>query len=127
MNQLHHIAIYTDHFRETIKFYKDVFQCYPKGFFKLNGGDACMLYLNEDVIIEVFEKDKTYPKVSFAHIAIACDDVDALYEKALLCGATSKQEPHDIIIGLEKPMEARVAFIIGAANEIIELFKEKTS
>ena len=125
MYQLHHIAIYTNQFDECVKFYKAVFQCYPRGFFKMNGGDACMLHLNESTIIEIFQKDKEYPKGVFAHISISCDDVDALYERALHYGATTKQEPHDIMIGMEKPMPARLAFIYGPANEIIELFQEK--
>lgn len=124
MYQLHHIALYTDHFNETVKFYKDVFQCYPRGFFKKDGKDGCMLYLNEHIILEIFEKDNALDAGCFNHIAIGCEDVDDLYERALAYGAKPYQEPRDIIIGLEKPMCARIAFIIGKANEKIELFKE---
>lgn len=126
MYTLHHISIYTNNFNETIKFYKDVFKCYPKGFFKKDGKDACMLYLNNDVIFEIFEKDETYAEGSIAHIAIACENVDELYEKALACGATPYQEPKDVVLGLEKPIFARIAFIMGKANEKIELFNEKS-
>lgn len=125
MYKLHHICLYTNNFSETIKFYKDVFKCYPRGFFKKDGKDACMLYLNEDVILEIFEKDDAYNDGCFHHIAIACDHVDELYEKALECGAISHQEPRDVVLGLEKPISARIAFVIGKANEKIELFDEK--
>lgn len=125
MYKLHHISIYTNHFSETIKFYKDVFKCYPRGFFKKDGKDACMLYLNDEMILEIFEKNDTYSDGIFNHIAIACDDVDELYERALACGAIPHQEPKDIVLGLEKPIYARIAFIIGKANEKIELFNEK--
>ncbi|NBK96786.1 MAG: hypothetical protein EOM50_01980 [Erysipelotrichia bacterium] len=43
-----HISLYTNHFDEAVKFYKEVFQCCPRGFFKMHGKNACMLYLNEN-------------------------------------------------------------------------------
>lgn len=51
--------------------------------------------------------------------------MDKLYALALSKGATPYQEPKDIVLGLEKPVSARIAFIIGKANEKIELFHEQ--
>lgn len=120
MYSLHHIALKTNDIEKTIQFYLDIFEGKMIKRFELKGKPACLLSLDH-LILEIFEEDEKYPEGSFAHIALKCKQVDNLYEKAIRKGAQSHVAPKDITI----PMKARIAFIKGTANEIIELFDER--
>lgn len=117
-----HAALYTTMFEETIEFYEKVFEAGNLGFFETNTR-GCWLAIGED-ILEIFESEK-YGDGSFKHIAIACDDVDALFDKALRNGATPHVYPKDITLNLKQTVNARIAFIKGLNDEQIELFEEK--
>lgn len=120
MYSLNHIALKTTDIEKTIQFYQSIFDAKIKKRFDLNGKKACLLLLDH-LILEVFEESKMYPEGSFAHIALNCKDVDKIYKKAINNGGKGYVEPKNI----EIPMKARIAFIQGIANEIIELFDEK--
>lgn len=115
-----HVALYTAMFEETIEFYQDVFDAENMGYFETNTR-GCWLSIGDD-ILEIFESSK-YGDGSFKHIAIACDNVDELFSKALAKGAVPHVYPKDITLNLNQKANARIAFIKGINEEQIELFK----
>lgn len=117
-----HIALYTDCFEETIGFYQRAFDAKLMGTFEV-GTRGCWLDIGGD-ILEVFEGGENADG-HFKHFAVACDDVDALYAKALSCGAAPHTEPKDIELPLDEPLAARIAFVKGPNGEQIELFDVK--
>lgn len=117
-----HVALYTNQFEKTIQFYEDVFDAKNLGCFKTNVR-GCWLQIGKD-ILEIFEGEKRGEGV-FKHIAVACDDVDALYNRALAYGALEHVQPKDIELALDQPIKARIAFIKGINDEQIELFNQK--
>lgn len=117
-----HAALYTTMFEETVEFYEKVFEAGNLGFFETNTR-GCWLAIGED-ILEIFESEKQGDG-SFKHIAIACDDVDALFQKALENGAKAHVYPKDITLDLKQTVNAKIAFIKGLNDEQIELFEGK--
>lgn len=122
INGFAHVALYTAKFEETIQFYKDVFDAENIEFF-MTDVRGCWLHLGKD-ILEIFESAE-YKDGCFKHIALGCDDTDALFEKALSFGATSLVAPKDITLDLNTPVSARIAFVKGINGEQIELFQDK--
>ena len=114
-----HCALYVPRLEETMQFYMDVFDAKNLGYFQASSR-GCWLQLGED-ILEIFESD-ALGTGSFKHIAIACDDVDALYERALAHGGGALVEPKDAVLGLNEPVRVRLAFVTGRSGEEIELF-----
>lgn len=116
-----HVALYTSRFEDTIQFYQDVFNAENLGYFETNV-KGCWLKIGED-ILEIFESSR-YGDGSFKHIAIACDNVDELFNKALTKGAEPHVSPKDITLHLNQKTNARIAFIKGINDEQIELFQK---
>lgn len=112
---LAHVALYTPYLNETIRFYQEVFQAENLGMFDLPH-KGCYLSLSGD-LLEIFES-APLGDGCFKHIALACDDVDFYYDRALSHGATSHVPPKNII----HPHPARIAFVKGICGEQIELF-----
>ncbi len=124
--KLHHIALNTTRYKETIAFYKEMFEmreirCWEKG-----GTPGCMLEMDGGAMLEIFgvsAKEESDGK--FIHIAFSTEDVDSAYEKALTLGAVADMEPFDIIIPSNPQAPLRIAFVRGFGGERIELLTEK--
>jgi len=114
-----HCALYVPRLEETVQFYVDVFGAENMGYFQASSR-GCWLRLGED-ILEIFESDDLGIGC-FKHIAIACDDVDALHTRAIAHGGASLVEPKEAILGLKEPVRARLSFVTGINGEQIELF-----
>ena len=114
-----HCALYVTRLEETVQFYETVFGAKNLGYFPASTR-GCWLQLGED-ILEIFYSEDLGTG-SFKHIAIACDDVDGLYARALAHGAGSLVEPKDAVLELTEPVTARLAFVTGINGEEIELF-----
>ena len=114
-----HCALYTSRLEETAQFYIDVFGAENLGFFQASA-KGCWLQLGED-ILEIFESEDLGVGC-FKHIAVACDDVDGIYERAIEYGGVSLVKPKEITLGLKQPVKARLAFVAGINGEQIELF-----
>lgn len=114
-----HVALYTPAFEQTLRFYEEVFGAKSLGQFQTDR-QGCWLSLEGD-ILEVFESPARGDG-AWKHIAIACQNVDAVYQKALEHGAKAHVEPKNISLELEQPLRARIAFLIGPSGEQIELF-----
>lgn len=114
-----HCALYVSRLEETVQFYTDVFGAENLGYFQA-AARGCWLRLGED-ILEIFESEDLGTGC-FKHIAIACDDVDALYERALEHGGGGLVEPKEALLELKEPVRVRLAFVTGVNGEQIELF-----
>ena len=114
-----HCALYVPRLEETVQFYIDVFNAENMGYFQVSSR-GCWLKIGTD-ILEVFQSDDLGTGC-FKHIAIACDDVDALFDRALAFGGGSLIEPKDTVLELRDPMRVRLAFVTGINGEQIELF-----
>lgn len=122
VNGFAHIALYTDRFEETIAFYINAFGAVSLGRF-MTDKRGCWLKIGSD-ILEIFESGHMGDG-AFKHIAIACDDADLLFEKAISCGAAPHVMPKDIHLELTEPVSARIAFVRGINGEQIELFEQR--
>jgi len=114
-----HCALYVPRLEETVEFYKNVFEAENLGYFQASTC-GCWLKIGRD-ILEIFQSEDLGTGC-FKHIAIACDDVDTLYVRAIECGGTPLVAPKDAVLTLEKPVRARLAFVKGINGEEIELF-----
>ena len=114
-----HCGLYVPKLEETVQFYIDVFGAKNLGFFEISSR-GCWLQIGED-ILEVFQSSDLGTGC-FKHIAIACDDVDGLYERALQFGAGAMIAPKDAVLELLEPAKVRLAFVTGINEEQIELF-----
>ena len=114
-----HCALYVPRLEETAQFYADVFGAVNLGYFEASTR-GCWLRIGEDVL-EIFQSEELGTGC-FKHIAIACDDVDALYERALDFGGGELLAPKDAVLELLEPVKVRLAFVTGINGEEIELF-----
>ena len=119
VNGFAHCALYVPRLEETVQFYETVFGAKNLGYFQASTR-GCWLRLGED-ILEIFQSGDLGTGC-FKHIAIACDDVDALYDRALSFGGGALIAPKDAVLELTEPVKARLAFVTGINGEEIELF-----
>ncbi len=125
----HHIALNADHFDASVKFFKGIGlteKC-KWGDWDNNKDRAIMLSMGDGGIVELFQKDgqpeEQNPK--WAHLAFACNDVDAMYNAALEAGAEPKTPPADVDIPSSPVLAVRIAFVTGPSGEVVEFFHEK--
>ena len=114
-----HCALYVPRLEETVQFYMDVFDAVNLGYFEASAR-GCWLQIGKD-ILEVFQSE-ALGTGCFKHIAIACDDVDALYSRAIAFGGGELIAPKDAVLELTEPVKVRLAFVTGINGEEIELF-----
>ena len=114
-----HCGLYVPRLEETVRFYENVFDAENLGYFEASSR-GCWLKIGKD-ILEIFHSEDLGTGC-FKHIAIACDDVDALYDRALSFGAGEMIAPKDAVLALNEPVKVRLAFVTGINGEEIELF-----
>jgi len=114
-----HCALYVPRLEDTVRFYSDVFGAKNLGYFQASTR-GCWLQLGKD-ILEIFQSEDLGTGC-FKHIAIACDDVDGLYKRAIEFGGGSLVEPKEAVLNLEETVKVRLAFVTGISGEEIELF-----
>ena len=114
-----HCALYVPRLEETVQFYTDVFDAENLGYFEASSR-GCWLKIGKD-ILEIFRSEELGTGC-FKHIAIACDDVDGLYNRALAFGGGELIAPKDALLELFEPVKVRLAFVTGINGEEIELF-----
>ena len=119
VNGFAHCALYVPRLEETVRFYTEGFGARNLGYFQASSR-GCWLKIGKD-ILEIFHSEDLGTGC-FKHIAIACDDVDALYDRALSFGAGEMIAPKDAVLALNEPVKVRLAFVTGINGEEIELF-----
>lgn len=128
----HHIALRAKDYDASMRFYRDALGMTCKGEWGSKGERGSMLLIGNGGIIELYEggtedlpEDFETRNGCFFHLAIAVDDVDAAYRKALDAGAKEKIAPTDNVIGSVPPMPIRMAFVYGLDGELIEFFQDR--
>jgi len=127
----HHIALRVKDMQIAKQFYMEGLGFILKGEWRDGEtGLGCMVDIGDGGIIEMFDGwetdlDKSFDRQagSFFHLAISVEDVDAVYKRALECGAKPQMEPKNIVIPASPPIPARIAFVCGPSGESVELFK----
>ena len=114
-----HCALYVPRLEETVRFYEDVFEAKNLGYFQASSR-GCWLRIGKD-ILEIFQSEDLGTGC-FKHIAIACENVDALYSRAIAHGGAPLVAPKEATLALEEPVKVRLAFVTGISGEEIELF-----
>ena len=123
----HHVGLKVtgENYEKTVTFYKEVLGLKERISWK-GEAPACMLLMDDGGIIEIFgdgsPEDEQQPH--WAHFAVAVDDVEAVYNKALEYGATPHITPRDTAIPSAEPLHIRIAFVKCPGGEILEFFKE---
>ncbi|MEO6090168.1 MAG: VOC family protein [Umezawaea sp.] len=137
-----HVAILCPDVDEALRFYRD-----GLGFsrtyewtktFTATGpvvysGRGVYVELEGETYIELFpggEAGRDSASGPLQHIALAVSDVDESYERCLAAGGSAfpfddwSGEPTTVTINGEPEMLVRVAFVKGAAGELIELYEQ---
>lgn len=128
--RLHHLAIQTRDWDQSLHFYTEVLGMEQVGGFKLPHRDVIFLNMGGGDLVELFspikEGDYELPdydngKLAVFHFALAVEDVDAATERCRAAGYEVKIEPK--LLQLDG-IHARLAFVIGPNGEHIEFFKD---
>lgn len=122
---LHHVSISVKDFDATVELYTKGFGFKPSvGWGNPGERRAVMLDMGDGAFLEVFSGgEAAQPVGGFAHIALASDDTDADYQRALGAGASVQTEPMTVSLPTEPPTPIRIAFVKGLDGESIEFFQ----
>ncbi len=126
---VHHIAMKVKNFDASVDFYTNTLGLHEDISWGDMGKRAIMLRFADGAYLELFEGGKEGERPENAgvwcHIALRTDDTDALYAKAMACGAKSKMQPTKVDVA-SKPTQKRIniAFVFGPDGEVIEFFEE---
>ncbi len=120
---LHHVALRVKDLDATIAFY-EALGCRLSRTWVRDGSRNCMIDLGGNNLLEVFsgrqDGEETFPR--FEHISFKSSDPDADFAAAVAAGARPRTEPKDVAQG---DHHARIAFVFGPDDEIVEFFKAK--
>lgn len=123
---LHHVSITVKDFDATVTLYTQGFG-FKKGVAWARGGEerAIMLDMGDGAFLEVFSGRTDSPQAdgAFAHIALASDDCDADFQRAVAAGAGVQTEPINVSLPSDPPIPVRIAFVKGLDGELIEFFQ----
>ena len=126
IKRLHHVSITVKDFDATVELYTQGFG-FKKGVAWAKGDSdrAIMLDMGDGAFLEVFSGrvDKPQTDGIFAHIALASDDCDADFQRAVEAGAGIQTEPVNVSLPSEPPIPVRIAFCKGFDGELIEFFQ----
>jgi len=125
-NGYHHIGLRVSDLEKSLNFYTEglggsITFSFPMGD---TGKTIYLVDLGGNSIVELIPRGngKDEENAHWAHIALATDDTRAAYEIAIKVGATSQNEPADILLGT---MAVCNAFVTGPDGEVIEFFQVK--
>ena len=120
---LHHVALRVKDLDATIAFY-EALGCRLNRTWVRDGSRNCMIDLGGNNLLEVFsgrkDGEEAFPRVE--HRSFKSSDPDADFAAAVAAGARPRTEPKDVAQG---DHAARVAFVFGPDDEIVEFFMAK--
>ena len=123
---LHHISITVKDFDATVELYTKGFGFTPAvGWGNAGERRAVMLAMGDGTFLEIFSgaEEGQQPAGLFAHIALASDDCDADFQRAVDAGASVQMEPKSLDLPSDPPIPVRIAFVKGLDGESIEFFQ----
>ena len=119
---MHHLGMRSENFEKTAKFYQEGlgFTIRHEWF----GDDHCyMLDMGDGHLIELFAKGEGLPAEGmWCRLAIATDDIQASYDRAIKAGAKPLSPPaySNIVQAKPKAMKMYHAHVIGFDGEHIQ-------
>ncbi len=123
---LHHVSMTVKDFDATVKLYTEGFGFKKDSAWTMDNGEkAIMLDMGNGAFLEVFSGGSAEPQPAgiFRHIALASDNCDADFQRALAAGAKVDVEPKDVTLATDPPTPVRIAFCTGFDGERIEFFQ----
>jgi len=130
INGVHHIALRALDYEASLKFYTEALGMKVRTTWGSAGRRVALIDCGGSCI-ELFEGgvgEKTEPEMQageWYHLALRTDDVDGAFKAAIAAGAKPKIDPKDVQLGIDVVIPARIAFVYGLSNEVIEFFCEK--
>ena len=125
-NGYHHIGLRVSDLEKSLNFYTEGLGGIITFSFPMadTGKTIYLVDLGGNSIVELIPRGngKDEENAHWAHIALATDDTRAAYEIAIKVGATSQNEPADVLLGT---MAVCNAFVTGPDGEVIEFFQVK--
>lgn len=121
----HHVALRTDKFEETIRFYSEGLGLTEKFGWGEGSGRVVLLDAGDGNYLEIFarDSDRSGAEGRFFHIALRTSNVDEAVEAAAAAGAVVTTAPKDVVLNGNPPTPVRIAFVQGIAGETIEFFQ----
>lgn len=123
---LHHVSITVKDFDATIEYYTKGFGFTQSVAWDRGGGErAAMLDMGNGAMLEVFSGRTAAAAEDgiIAHIALASDDTDADFQRALSVGAVVQMEPTTVSLPGDPPTPIRIAFVKGLDGDVVEFFQ----
>ena len=124
INGYHHVGLFVTDAQRSLEFYtklggRETFS------FPMPDNSEKTIYLvdlGNNAVIEIIPRGIESPEENarWAHIALACDDVQAAFDLAVELGATVRSEPREVMLG---DRLCANAFIYGPDGEVIEFFR----
>ncbi len=122
----HHIALRCRDIEKSLSMYKGLGMT---EYARWGEGDELIVMLNigDGGIIELFANggDRYADEGKWQHFALSCNDVEAVYEKALSLGFRPFIEPKTVPLDSSpERMSINIAFVLGNDNEQLEFFRK---
>lgn len=124
----HHIAIRTNDWDKSIRFYCDGLGFAEKISWGAAPKRAVMLDTGDGNYLEIFERHEAPTlagEPNLLHLCLRTHDCEAAFRTALAAGAQAKTEP--LVPGAFTTMglKTKIAFVFGPDGEIIEFFESR--
>lgn len=117
----HHVAVYTEDFEKSKAFYAALGARQVHSFFAHSGGkEISLMELCPGATVEIIQAEAPRTEGSFPHLAIATDNCEECFEKAVAAGASVKSEVKEMMLGT---MAVKNCFLYGPDGETIEFFQ----
>jgi glyoxylase I family protein len=127
---LHHIAVQTRDWEESLRFYRDLLGMEVVLEFGSPERKIALLDMGDGSHMELFQPTAQTPAPGspapndpVIHFALTTTDVDAAVAHVRAAGCTITVEPKDVL--LAGKVTVRIAFFLGPNGEVIEFFQTK--
>ena len=124
---LHHIAVHTRDWDDSLRLYRDVLGMKPVVEFEVSDRKVMLLDIGDGSHVELFAPTIDTPPADIpaandplTHIALATTDTRSALERVRQAGYEITVEPKEVSLS---GLEATIAFFKGPNGEVIEFFE----
>ena len=127
---IHHVAIEAADFQESLRFYTEGLGFVERLRFPEPGHTVAFLDSGDGTCVELFSPSEAGPEEAggampggpaLFHFALRVGDCDDATERARKAGAEVVEEPTDMTLEGDPPVDGRYSFVRGPSGESIEL------